>query len=72
MSGGATEWEDILIQHGVMKAPPKPEDNIPEVVFNVNNDKNDRNSEDSDLDDEEFFKSYRYHFPPFYPVMKYF
>lgn len=60
MSGGATEWEDLLIQHGIIKAPPKPEDIKPEVVYDVGEKKNSFSDSLDELDDDGFFDQYRY------------
>lgn len=63
MSGGATEWEDLLIQHGIIKAPPKPVDNTPEVVYDVADKKESFSDSLDELDDDSFFDQYRYRWP---------
>lgn len=63
MSGGATEWEDILIQQGIIKAPKKPEDDQPELVFDISNKFGDESPDELDDlvdDDDEFFTQYKY------------
>ncbi len=60
MSGGATEWEDLLIQHGILKAPRKPDAEKEEIVYKIDNKSED--SDDLDLDDAEFLSNYRYRF----------
>lgn len=58
MSGGATEWEDLLIQHGILKGSVSPAEEEPEVVYEV---AGERGSDSLDeLDDAEFLEQYRY------------
>ena len=58
MSCGATEWEDLLIQHGILKGPVSPAEEVPEVVYEV---AGGRGSDSLDeLDDAEFLEQYRY------------
>ena len=61
MGLGKTEFEDILIDHGILKAPeqPAPEE---QVVYDTSN-KYERDpadiDDDEDIDDDAFFEEYR-------------
>lgn len=57
MSGGATEWEDLLIQHGIIKAPNNESDKPAEIVYDLEDKEND--SDIDDLDDADFLTSYK-------------
>jgi hypothetical protein len=61
MSGGASEWEDILIQKGIIKAP-EPAKQSDEVIYNIANDHDNSSDEIDNIHDDDFIKSYRYHF----------
>ena len=65
MSGGASEWEDILIQKGIIKAP-EPTKQSEEIIYNITNDHDNNNDELDSIDDDDFIQSYRYHLSTFY------
>lgn len=62
MSGGATEFEDALIKHGILKAPINQKPEEPEIVYNLKDQSSDMDDSDG-LDDDDFFEKYRYFMP---------
>jgi len=61
MGLGKTEWEDILIEKGII-APPKEAtiDHHPDIIYDINN----REEEDEDIDaifeeEDEFIHQYK-------------
>jgi hypothetical protein len=59
MSGGATEFEDALIKHGILKAPVNQKAAEPEIVYNLKDKSSDIEELDDIEDDDDFFKKYR-------------
>lgn len=60
MSGGATEWEDILIQHGIVKPPPEQKTEYDDIVYSVTEKVNTPVDEDEiELEDDDFMIEYR-------------
>lgn len=59
MSGGATEFEDALIQHGILKAPVNQKADEPEIVYNLKDKSSDIEELDGIEEDDDFFEIYR-------------
>jgi hypothetical protein len=66
MGLGKTEWEDILIEKGII-APPKEStiEHHPDVIYDINNTRNGEEEDDDDIDamfeeEDEFIQQYKY------------
>lgn len=63
MGLGKTEWEDILIEKGIMSAPKEATiEHHPDIVYSVDN-REDRDEIDelfSDEEDDKFIQEYKY------------
>jgi hypothetical protein len=63
MGSGKTEWEDILIEKGIMKAPEKSAgDEHPEIVYDITNRNFEERDEVDDLfsdENDEFIQKYK-------------
>lgn len=68
MGVGKTEWEDILIEKGIINAPKEATvEHHPDIVYNLSNKEESRSRSDrdeiddlfSDEDDNEFVQQYR-------------
>lgn len=65
MGLGKTEWEDILIEKGIIAAPKEATiDHHPDIIYNIDNkDSADRDEIDelfSDEENDEFIQQYKY------------
>jgi hypothetical protein len=65
MGAGKTEWEDILIEKGIIKPPPSSTEALPDIIYSLSN-KNEHTSDadssgsdfDLDNDNDYFLKQY--------------
>lgn len=61
MGLGKTEWEDILIEKGIINAPKEATiEHHPDIVYDLSNENRDEIDDlFSDEDDDEFVQQYR-------------
>ena len=58
MGLGKTEWEDILIEKGIIQAPEESTiDHHPDIVYGIGNEE--RDEIDEMFDDDEFINEYK-------------
>ena len=60
MGLGKTEWEDILIEKGIIKAPKEATiEHHPEIVYDLSNKYDEIDDLFSDENDDEFIQQYK-------------
>jgi len=61
MGAGKTEWEDILIEKGIIAPPPPPQDQAEDVVYDIASKSNfDASDSTDELLDDDFMATYRH------------
>ncbi|TEB16904.1 hypothetical protein C9890_0553 [Perkinsus sp. BL_2016] len=64
LGAGKTEWEDILIEKGIIQAPKASIEHHPDIIYDTGNKQDDQERDEiddifSDEDDDEFIQKYK-------------